>query len=312
MSLPNNASLANAVRSKDLKKKKKGLDHVPLDAAPSSLTGGKHVGPTKEQADFGGPARVHQHVASGSEVHSSGGNRTTAAVSGEVAVQSQVTTDTVHEVQPQAIKQISSLLNRLSTTTSQVDDYSRRQNEKISADAAARIQAIIGDTQKQQEALLADASGRSMEIEAEYNSKLKAFLSELDASKASNLAALEKDLDFRQTALLQSARDNIDQIHQDATRQKMAVMQQANASVIQDVDSLTGRVKQLGEAEMERRMNSKTTTVITTETHTEGHAKAAAAADVTIGDKIVAESSERVTTTSVASEPQTMHATTRI
>ncbi len=39
---------------------------------------------------------------------------------------------TVTEARPQAAEQITALLSRLSTTTQQVDEYSRRQNEKIS------------------------------------------------------------------------------------------------------------------------------------------------------------------------------------
>jgi hypothetical protein len=141
-------------------------------------------------------------------------------------------------------------------------------NEQISKEANDRIQKIIADTQLQQDLLLKDASARSLEINSEYNARLKEFLQDLDASKASNLAALERDLNFRQEQLLESARASMDSIHQDATQKKIDLMQNAQRKVLNDVDQLTEQVKELGEAEVERRMQSKTTTVITTETST--------------------------------------------
>ncbi len=70
-----------------------------------------------------------------------------------------------------------------------------------------------------------------------------------------------------------NARDEMDAIHQAATSAKIAAMNDANASIQADVNQLTQQVKTLGEAEVERRMNSTTTTVITTQTHTESHSQ---------------------------------------
>jgi len=276
-----NASLAYAVDEKDLSKAKKHLDKVPLDKAPTTISGGVHVGPG-DKADF--PAQeVGRRSAEGamreSLTHSTtsalgatarGGNALVeVGQSGEVSVQSSVVMDTTQEANSQTPAQIAALLSRLSSTTTQVDEYSRRQSEAISREANERIQRVIAQTQAAQDLLLKDASARSLEIEAEYAAKLKAFLQDLDASKAGNLAALEKDLLFRQSQLLGSSRDEIDAIHQAATAAKIAAMNQANAAVQNDVDQLTNQVKQLGEMEVERRMNSTTTTVITTQTHTE-------------------------------------------
>jgi hypothetical protein len=185
----------------------------------------------------------------------------------------------------------------------QIDEYSRRANEQISAEANKQIQQIIADTQLQQDLLLKDASQRSLEIEAEYSNKLKAYLQELDASKASNLASLEKDLNFRQEQLLTPAREDMDRVHQDATRQKIGVMQSANQSAIRDVDRLTDQVKVLGEAEVERRMNSTTTTVITTQTSTDSKVQTDAA---TLIDKtsIVDRMHTEKTTATLNSEPR--------
>lgn len=82
----------------------------------------------------------------------------------------------------------------------------------------------------------------------------------LNVSKAGNLAALEKDLNFRQEQLLANAREEMDAIHKAATAAKIAAMTQADAAVQSDVDQLTEQVKQIGEQEVERRMNSTTTT----------------------------------------------------
>ena len=269
MSAPNNAVLANTVAPKDLTSAKKHLDHVPIEKASTTSTGGVHLGPG-DKADFA-PNTMHQHSSTSAVgAVSRGGNHVVeASHSGEVSVQSSVTMDTTQEIKPQAAAQIQALLSRLSTTTTQIDEYSRRANEQISAEANKRIQAIIADTQQQQDALLRDASQRSMEIEGEYSAKLKEFLQQLDASKASNLASLEKDLNFRQEQLLSGARDEMDRVHQQATQQKIGVMQNANQSAIRDVDRLTDQVKILGEAEVERRLASTTTTVITTQTSTD-------------------------------------------
>ena len=132
----------------------------------------------------------------------------------------------------QAPAQIQSLLSRLSSTTAQVDEYSRRQNEAISKEANERIQRIISETQIAQDALLRDASQRSLEIEGEYAAKLKGFLQQLDASKAGNLAALEKDLNFRQEQLLGNARDEMDAIHAAATSAKIRAMNEADRGQI--------------------------------------------------------------------------------
>jgi len=227
------------------------------------LAGGVPLGPTPDQADFPAMPKTSAMVVS-----SSGGNSMQQPV-GEVSVQSSVTMDTQQSQDPRGAAQIQSLLSKLSTTTSQVDEYSRRADEQISSEANKRIQQIISNTPLQQDNLMRDASSRSLEIEAEYSTKLKAFLQELDASKASNLASLEKDLNYRQEQLLSEARDEMDRIYQDSTQQKMAIMQRANSSMLHDVDSLTTEMKRLGTEEVERRLNSTTTTVIKTQTTAE-------------------------------------------
>lgn len=295
--VPNNASLAYAVDDKDLQSQKKHLEHVDIEKAKTTMTGGVHLGPGKEQADFDAQEvgrrsaiaaqqeAARSHFASTSAVGSvaRGGNSLVeSSSSGEVSVQSSVTIDCTQETNLQAPAQIQSLLSRLSSTTAQVDEYSRRQNEAISKEANERIQRIISETQQAQDALLKDASSRSLEIEAEYSSKLKVFLQQLDASKAGNLAALEKDLNFRQEQLLSQARDEMDAIHAAATQAKIQAMNQANQTISQDVDRLTEQVKSLGEAEVERRLNSTTTTVITTQTSTDSHSRASASPDTMV------------------------------
>ena len=260
------------------------MDHVAIDQASATINGGVHLGPGKEQADF--PAnevgrrseelnQTHSSSSAIGNVARGGNDLVQSSHSGEVSVQSSVVMDTTQQVNTQGPAQIQKLLSRLSSTTAQVDDYSRRQNEAISKEANERVQKIIAHTQLEQEALLRDASSRSLEIEAEYAAQLKAFLQGLDASKAGNLAALEKDLNFRQEQLLDNARAEMDDIHAAATRAKIAAMTQADAAMHSDVDRLTEQVKALGEAEVERRMNSTTTTVITTHTSTDSQAQVA-------------------------------------
>jgi hypothetical protein len=80
----------------------------------------------------------------------------------------------------------------------------------------------------------------------------------------------------------------MDRIHAAATTAKIAAMTQANAAVARDVDQLTDQVRALGEAEVERRMNSTTTTVITTQTSTESGVRMSP--DVGLADKAALQS----------------------
>ena len=71
------------------------------------------------------------------------------------------------------------------------------------------------------------------------------------------------------------------------------------AAIHRDVDLLTEQVKNLGEAEVERRMNSTTTTVITTHTSTDSHV------DVAGVDKSVSAASiDKEVRTTVTTEPR--------
>lgn len=250
----------------DLAAQKKQLDHVPQSGIRPTISGGVHIGPGDGQADF--PQGTTRRFVSTDADRIMGESHV-----GEVSVQSSVTVDTTQESKPQVAAQIQQLLERLSGATSQVDEYSRRAHDAISADTTKSLQSLIADTQLQHDRLLRDATARSLEIESEYGTKLKSFLQELDASKASNLASLEKDLRYRQDQLLSNARDDMDRLLHESGRHKIVVLQTAIEAAVRDVDRLTAEVRQLGESEVERRMNSLTTTVITTQTHTDSSAR---------------------------------------
>ena len=118
---------------------------MAIDKAKTTTSGGVHLGPDpKKQADFP-PQEVGARSAQAAMVeqqrthHSGvsavggmarGGNDYASAASGEVSVSSSVVMDTTQTQNVQASSQIQSLLSRLSSTTSQVDEVSltRRQH----------------------------------------------------------------------------------------------------------------------------------------------------------------------------------------
>jgi len=239
-----NSTLASKVKTPELNQTKQQLEHVPLDVNQS---GSVHLGP--------GP-------------HASTIESSRMLQGGDISVHSSVTTDTTQCIKQHASKQINDLLTKLATTTAQIDQYSRRANEEISKHTTEQLQRVIANTQREQDLLLKDASSRSLEIENVYTMKLKAFVQELDAAKAANLASLERDLVMRQEDLLAHARDAMDSIYAAETAQKIAVMQKAQQQAGKQTEVIAEQVKTLGATEVERAMNSTTTTVITTNTVT--------------------------------------------
>ncbi|CAF0850617.1 unnamed protein product [Didymodactylos carnosus] len=189
------------------------------------------------------------------------------AVSDDVRVKSVVNTSTTTTVNLQSQAKIDELMRKLGTTHSQVDEYAKRRTEEISADVAANIQRIVTETQVNQQLLLSDAHVQSIQIEEEYKCALQKYVEELDAKKASKLAQLERDLNVRQELMLELAKKQIDQLNDAANQAKMNILKDAQEHANMQINQITDQVALLGAEDAQRRLQSTTTTVITTNTN---------------------------------------------
>jgi len=198
-------------------------------------------------------------------------------VADNVRVKSVVSSETHSKVNMDNSNKMAALMSKLGTTHTQIDEYSRLRTEEISAEVAAQIARVVSETQASQQQLLQDANLRSAAIEQEYNLRLHKYVEEIDAAKAQNLNTLEKDLNLRQEQILQSARQRIDDLNNEANRLKMAVVKEAQALEHKQVEQITDRVAALGSEDASRRLQSTTTTVITTEAKSQGETHVAGA-----------------------------------
>ncbi|CAF0758215.1 unnamed protein product [Didymodactylos carnosus] len=187
------------------------------------------------------------------------------ALSDDVRVKSVVTTETFSTVNMENSAKINELMKKLGTTHSQVDDYSKKRTDEISDALQASIAKIVAETQTSQETLLLDANKRNATIEHEYKVKLQHFVDQLDQEKAETLAQLEKELSIQQEAILEQARKRIDGVNEEANRMKINVLKEAQQQVNTNVDTITDQVAQLGRDDAARRLQSTTTTIITTQ-----------------------------------------------
>jgi hypothetical protein len=207
---------------------------------------------------------------------SSGSSTAHTATSEDVRVKSVVSTETNTNVSMQNSKKITDLMNKLATTHTQVDQYSKKRTAEISEAVSSAIDKVVADTAAQQQNLLADANERSAAIELEYNQRLQERVAQLDTEKAVLLAELERSLNDRQEAILLKARQDIDFVQNAANQEKLAVFKEAQARSHEQVDQITEKVAVLAAEDAQRRLQSTTQTVITTkavasgETHVQG------------------------------------------
>jgi hypothetical protein len=211
---------------------------------------------------------------------SSGSTNVHSAQAENVHVKSVVQTETQSKVSLENSKKITDLMARLGSTHLQVDEYSRRRTEEISEAVAESIKKIVAQTQLQQQQLLADANLQTSEIENNFKLQLQDYVAKIDSEKACLLAQLEKELNVRQEVILESARQRIDDLNEEANRLKLGVLKEAQAQSSAQVTKITEQVSALGQEDASRRLQSTTTTVITTKAAGESHVQGS---PVTVG-----------------------------
>jgi len=223
---------------------------------------------------------------------SSGSSVAHTAVSEDVRVHSVVSSESNTSVAMQNSKKITDLMNKLGTTHTQIDEYSKKRNAEISDAVSSAIDKVVADTAAQQQKLLSDANERSASIELEYKQSLQERVAQLDSEKAVLLAELERSLNERQEAILLKARQDIDLVQNAANQEKLAVFKEAQARANQHVDQITEKVAELAAEDAQRRLQSTTQTVITTKSVASGETHVAGANVASTSTTTTSKSSE--------------------
>jgi len=223
---------------------------------------------------------------------SSGSSVAHTAVSEDVRVHSVVSSESNTSVAMQNSKKITDLMNKLGTTHTQIDEYSKKRNAEISDAVSSAIDKVVADTAAQQQKLLSDANERSASIELEYKQSLQERVAQLDSEKAVLLAELERSLNERQEAILLKARQDIDLVQNAANQEKLAVFKEAQVRANQQIDQITGKVAELAAEDAHRRLESTTQTVITTKAVASGETHAPAVSVASVSTTTASKTSE--------------------
>lgn len=160
---------------------------------------------------------------------------------------------------------LSALIDRLSQTHAQVDEYTRRRTEQISLGTQQIIEKILEETKERQRELLFDAQQQSQFFQEQYQADLQAKVNYLNEDKAQQLSQLEKHLNEEQESILIRARERIDWLQRDANEKKIHLLEEAKERTNARLEEITDQVVHMGQEDSAHRLATTTTTVITTE-----------------------------------------------
>ncbi|CAF0881819.1 unnamed protein product [Adineta steineri] len=188
-----------------------------------------------------------------------------------VQVSSAVSHDAVNKVALNiGSEKLSQLMDRLSTTHAQLDDYTQKRTHQISIETRNIINKILEETKDKQRQLLLEAQTKSELFQQEYQNALQIKINQLNEEKAQHLAQLEKALNDQQELILINARQNIDSLQQAANQRKINVLQEAQAVTNARLEQIAEQVVHIGQEDSANRLASTTTTVITTQAVAQG------------------------------------------
>ena len=178
---------------------------------------------------------------------------------------------------------LSALIDRLSQTHAQVDEYTRRRTEQISLGTQQIIEKILEETKEKQRELLFDAQQQSQFFQEQYQADLQAKINHLNEDKAQQLSQLEKHLNEEQESILIRARERIDWLQRDANQvsdhfpscpshlfssffqKKIHLLEEAKERTNARLEEIADQVVHMGQEDSAHRLATTTTTVITTE-----------------------------------------------
>ena len=151
----------------------------------------------------------------------------------------------------------------LGSTHTQIDQYSKKQSEKINDQIQGEIDQVVTRTRLHQEELLRRANEHTAQIDAEYRARLQKMVEEVDTAKAKRIAEIETELNKQQADILQGARSEIDQLNQKAATLKIGVLHDAQVKAAANADAITAEATSIGQTSTLHQ--SKGTTTIKTE-----------------------------------------------
>ncbi|CAF0960416.1 unnamed protein product [Adineta ricciae] len=191
-----------------------------------------------------------------------------------VQVSSAISHDSINKVSLNVgSEKLSELMDRLSTTHAQLDDYTQKRTKLISIETQNIINKILEETKEKQRLLLLEAQTKSEQFQYEYQNSLQMKINQLNEEKAQQLALLEKSLNEQQESILINARENIDQLQKEANQKKMNILQKAQEITNARLEQITEQVVHIGQEDSANRLASQTTTVITTQSVAQGHSE---------------------------------------
>ena len=118
-----------------------------------------------------------------------------------------------------------------------------------------------------------------MVLDNEYKVQLQKAVEALDAVKAKTLADLERDLQGKQVLIMNEAKREIDVLNDQANAAKLHVLVEAQEQAKEDISHLTDKVAALGQLDTQHLLQSKTTTIITSQSQATGNTEATVVAD---------------------------------
>lgn len=127
--------------------------------------------------------------------------------------------------------------------------------------------------------MLVEANRRHLEIDQDYKFQLQKAIESLDTLKAKTLADLECELQCRQQTIMTDAKREIDLLNDQANAAKLHVLVEAQEKAKQDIDQLTDQVATLGQMDTHNLLQSKTKTIITSQSQAKGTAEMKKEAD---------------------------------
>jgi hypothetical protein len=119
---------------------------------------------------------------------------------------------------------LSQLMDRLSTTHAQLDNYTQQRTHQISIETQNIINKILEETKEKQRELLLEAQTKSQLFQEQYQRDLQIKVNQLNEEKAQQLADLEKALNNQQELILINARQNIDLLQREANQVRFLLL----------------------------------------------------------------------------------------
>jgi len=205
---------------------------------------------------------THTSASSGSEQKNSAGgqNSQSHTVQHEgVNIKSTISSDIDSTVSIANQKRLNDLVSKLGSTHTQIDEYAKKQTEKINDEIQREIDEVLARTRTRQDELLKRANEHTAQIDAEYRARLQKMVEEIDATKAQRIAGIEAELNKQQADILVAARGEIDQLNQKAANLKIGVLQQAQAKAATEASQVTAQAANLGQATTVHQASGTTT-----------------------------------------------------